>query len=328
MACDEVKADVRSAITPAISPAFTPSISTHMSLHLSSLPPRLDSIDCPLLRQHDVVLNVLRLDLMHPHLHGNKWFKLQPNVEYALAQQMPTILSFGGAYSNHLYALAAAGKQFGLRTIGMVRGELVQPLNPVLGFAQQQGMELVAVSRTEYRRKSEPEFIEQLRQRFGAFHLVPEGGGNELGVTGCTQIVRLLEWQSTERPRYIGLACGTGTTLAGVVIGLHATRSQPLPTVLGVGVVNAPGYLRQEVARRLPLACAPTWSMLEDYHGGGYGKTSPALQAFLTEFSRYSTIPLEPVYTGKLLQGLFDQIRQGLIPAGAEVLALHSGGIY
>lgn len=299
-----------------------------MTLQLSFLPPRLDPVDSPFLRQHDVILNVLRLDLVHPLLHGNKWFKLKYNVQYALDRQFPAILSFGGAYSNHLYALAAAGKYFGLRTIGLVRGELVEPLNPVLAFARQQGMELIAVNRSQYRRKTEPEFIAALHRQYGEHYLIPEGGSNELAVTGCAEIADLIQWQSGRTSRFVALACGTGTTLAGIVRGLDNSPRRIVPAVLGIGVVKAPGYLASAVQQWLPVRSGVRWSILEDYHGGGYAKQPDALRGFIREFAQISSVPLEPVYTGKLLQGLFDQIRRGLIAPGSEVIALHTGGIY
>ena len=302
-----------------------------MIAELPLLAPRIDPVVCALLQQHDVLLNVLRLDLIHPQIQGNKWFKLKPNLNAALTERHTTILSFGGAYSNHLYALAAAGRHFGLRTIGIVRGELVLPLNPVLAFCQQQGMELVGISRSDYRRKAEPLFLANLQQRFGAFYAVPEGGSNALAVTGCADLAQMLRWQSSARPRLVALACGTGTTLAGIVTGLSAIAPLPAVSVLGVAVLKAPGYLAQQVQALLTAggeaAIQPHWSILDHYHAGGYARTSAGLTAFLQEFARISEIPVEPVYTGKLMYGLFDLIRRGEIAPGTEVLALHTGGV-
>lgn len=290
--------------------------------------PRIDSIDCDLLREHDVLLRVLRLDLMHPTLHGNKWFKLKHTIDRIQEQGIATVLSFGGAYSNHLYALAAAGKLFGFRTIGIVRGELVEPLNPVLQFAREQGMELVPCTRSEYRRQREPGFEAALRQRFGDFYLLPEGGSNALAVTGCAELAELLQWRSAARPRVVGLACGTGATLAGLISGLSRAPREPVPTVLGTAVLRAPGYLAGAVRDLLEHDGVCPWSVLEQYHCGGYAKSTPALRAFLADFPRYSAVPLEPVYSGKLLFSLFDQIATGAIARGSEVLALHCGGIH
>ena len=301
--------------------------SSIMSVPIPLLTPHLDRVDCEFLRERDIAFDVLRLDCMHPQLHGNKWFKLKYNVQFIQENSIKTVLSFGGAWSNHLYALAAAGRHFGFRTIGIVRGEIVEPLNPVLRFARERGMELVAVSRSDYRLREEPEFIESLQEKFGEFMLLPEGGSNALAVRGCADIAEHLDWQGATRPGYLGLACGTGTTLAGVVSGLTAHSQQPMPSVLGVAVLNAPGYLEREVRRWLPGGAATRWTILEQYHAGGYAKSSPELAAFLQEFAAYSAIPLEPVYTGKLIYGLFDQIRTGGIPAGSHVIALHTGGI-
>jgi len=299
-----------------------------MSLPLSFAPPRLDPVDSQLLRDNDVVLNVLRLDLIHPCIHGNKWFKLKYNLLHAQERKISTLLSFGGAFSNHLYALAAAGNHLGLRTIGIVRGELVEPLNPILDFARRQGMQLVPVSREDYRRKTDDQFIAGLHQQFGEFHLIPEGGSNALAIAGCAEIAELLDWQTARAQRYVVLACGTGATLAGLLGGLHRRGLQPEPTVLGIGVINAPGYLQQEVRRWLPESCELPWSIVETYHGGGYAKTSSVLSDFLKEFATFSSIPLEPVYTGKLMLGLFDLIKQRKLAPGSEIIAIHTGGVY
>ena len=299
-----------------------------MSLPLSFPPPRLDSVDSQFLRDNDVILHVLRLDLIHPFVCGNKWFKLKYNLLHAQARNIRTVLSFGGAYSNHLYALAAAGNHLGLQTIGVVRGELVEPLNPILEFARCQGMQLVPVSRAAYRHKTEDQFIEGLHQQFGDFHLIPEGGSNALAIAGCAEIAELLDWQTARAQRYVALACGTGATLAGLVGGLHSGGYRPQPVVLGIGVINAPSLLQQEVRRWLPEACELSWSIVETYHGGGYAKVPPVLSDFLKEFAGFSAIPLEPVYTGKLMLGLFDLIKQRKIAPGSEVIAVHTGGVH
>ena len=165
-----------------------------MPVDISIRKPPIEPLHCDLLRQAGVSVNVLRLDKCHPQLAGNKWYKLKYNLlEFQQQPDLP-ILSFGGAYSNHLYALAAAGKLFGMRTIGVVRGEMPEPLNPVLAFAREQGMTLLPVSRGDYRRKQEPGFLEGLRVRFGDFHLLPEGGSNSLAIKGCEEIASLLKW--------------------------------------------------------------------------------------------------------------------------------------
>lgn len=288
----------------------------------------------PLLEQHRIKLRVLRLDQIHPTLSGNKWFKLKYNLEAIQQQGITRVLSFGGAYSNHIRALAAAGKCLDLETIGLIRGELVEPLNPILAFAQQQGMQLIGVSRSEYRRKQQPMFLQQMRSRFGEFYLLPEGGSNRLAVAGCREIADYFSWQTTSAPRFVALACGTGATMSGIVLALAESRLQPAATVLGVSVLKAQGYIAREVSRWLHSEAGSessqltNWQVLEDYHCGGYARTSSELQDFLRDFADYSSLPLEPVYTGKLFFGLFQMIRQGGIPADSEIIAIHSGGVY
>lgn len=286
---------------------------------------------CELLRRSGVALNVLRLDKCHPLLSGNKWFKLKYNlIEFQSQPELP-ILSFGGAYSNHLHALSAAGRLLGMQTIGIVRGEIPEPLNPVLAFAREQGMTLVPVSRGEYRRKQEPGFLDELRCRFGDFHLLPEGGGNALAMTGCREIASLLRWQNPDSRRLVALCCGTGVTMAGLIAGLSAEPDERMPEVLGISVLKGDGYLHKEVTAHLSAyGCEKSiaWRVDDSHHCGGYARISPALQAFLGEFTGFTDIPVEPVYTGKLFYALFDLIAQGAIPSGTEIVAIHSGGIH
>ena len=291
----------------------------------------IEPLQCALLRQSAVSVNVLRLDKCHPLLTGNKWYKLKYNLlEFQQQPDLP-IISFGGAYSNHLHALAAAGKLLGMRTIGVVRGEMPEPLNPVLAFAKEQGMSLWPISRSDYRRKQDADFLDDLRSRFGDFHLLPEGGSNSLAIKGCEEIASLLSWQNADSKRLVALCCGTGTTMAGLISGLSKLESESIPEVLGISVLKGDGYLQSEILRQLQVCgcVAPTdWRVDDAHHCGGYARSNPELLSFLSEFAEFSDLPLEPVYTGKLFYALFDLIEKGLIPAGTEVLAIHSGGIH
>ncbi|MEZ5491787.1 MAG: pyridoxal-phosphate dependent enzyme [Gammaproteobacteria bacterium] len=303
---------------------------------LESLPanPALDSIKDPLLEQHGVSLDVLRLDAIHPRINGNKWFKLKLNLQAARKSGHHTLLSFGGAYSNHLRALAAAASQFGFRSIGVVRGEAPEPLNPVLAFAREQGMILCPVSRAEYRLKEHAGFIESLHERFGEFYLIPEGGSNAEGVAGCESIVDLLSPHlqasipGTDSGRnLVALACGTGATLAGLIRGVQ--RSGLAADLLGVAVLKGAGFLTDSVTAWLDNGIRyPDWQIAQEYHFGGYARQDARLLAFITEFADRTGIPLEPVYTGKLLFALYDLVARGVIPAGSRVICLHTGGTY
>lgn len=302
-----------------------------MPVELDIKLPQIEAIRCDLLDSCDVLLNVLRLDQIHPCIHGNKWYKLKRNLELFQRQGTTRVLSFGGAWSNHLYALSAAGRYFALETIGLVRGEICQPLNPVLAFAEKQGMKLFPISRSQYRHKHEERFIAQLRSRFGEFQLLPEGGSNLLAVQGCEEIADAIHWQAMERPRVVALCCGTGATMAGVISGINAQQQENPPQVLGFSVLKAQGYLQAEVQRWLSTnQCLPrvSWQVEENYHCGGYARSNARLKAFLAGFAGFSQLPLEGVYTGKLMLGIFDMIEQGKIPPGSEILAIHTGGIY
>ena len=302
-----------------------------MPVDISISKPPIEPLHCALLRQSDVSVNVLRLDQCHPLLSGNKWYKLKYNLlEFQEQPDLP-IVSFGGAYSNHLYALAAAGKLLGMRTIGVVRGEMPEPLNPVLEFTQEQGMSLWPISRSDYRRKQDADFLDDLRSRFGDFHLLPEGGSNSLAIQGCEEIASLLSWQKDDAKRLVVLCCGTGTTMAGLISGMSKVESESATKVLGISVLKGEGYLQSEISEQLQTsgcATAIDWRVDDAHHCGGYARSNPALQSFLSEFAEFSDLPLEPVYTGKLFYALFDLIEKGVISAGTEVLAIHSGGIH
>ncbi len=287
--------------------------------------PVLDAIDDPILRERKITLRMLRLDRIHPLVSGNKWYKLKHNLLAARAESHNTVLSFGGAYSNHIVALAAASKLSGLRSIGVIRGEAPKVLNPALQFAEQQGMTLHFISRSDYRYKAEPEFIETLARRFGDFYLIPEGGSNLLGIKGCAEIASHLHWQRVNTPHIVLMACGTAATLTGV---LSAASSDC--ELIGVSVLKGPDSLSPQVNSWLhTLGCIPAarWSINTQFHHGGYGKTNPALDEFMDCFEARTGIALEHVYTGKMMWGLYQMIESGEIAPGSELIALHTGGL-
>ncbi len=273
---------------------------------------------------------MLRLDLLHPQISGNKWFKLRLNLQAARERGYDTVLSFGGAYSNHLHALAAAGKMQGFKTIGVVRGEPVVPINATLTFAREHGMELYHVTRADYRNKSDPAFLASLQERFGEFFLIPEGGANIAGVQGCADIAGLLHWSapaaatSSRSERVVALACGTGTTLAGLLLGRKEDYR-----ILGVSALKG-DFLENDVRKALQncgVADPGNWRITEEWHGGGFARFSPELLDFIQDFRRRTGIPLEPVYTGKLLLGLYRMMERGEFPRGTEIIAIHTGGL-
>ena len=212
------------------------------------------------------------------------------------------LLKFGGAYSNHLVAVAAIGRRLGIETIGVVRGELNEPLNTRLSFAVSCGMHLYAVSRADYRHKASEQTLSRLRATYGDFYCIPEGGSNTLGVRGCEEISDFLTWESSAKKRLVALACGTGSTMAGLIRGLTQRRALNIE-VVGISVINAPGVMERAVFCWLHEdgeSCRIVRRTIDDCHFGGYAKTSPELSEFVAQYSGLHDIPLEPVYSGKL----------------------------
>ncbi len=260
-------------------------------------------------------LYLKRDDLLHPLVSGNKWRKLKFNLLAAREQGHNTLLTFGGAYSNHLYATAAAGRVFEFSTIGIVRGDELAnaPLNPTLAFCRSCGMELHFVSRADYRRKDDPTFMGHLTDRCGPCYALPEGGTNELAIRGTAEIMPEIVTQLGRAPDYVCCAVGTG----GTVLGLAQT-TPPETAVLGFLSLKAPDFQLPEPAN-CPIETA--------YHFGGYARTTPELLDFIRSFERRTNVPIEQVYTGKMLFGIYDLARQGYFPDGATVVAVHTGGL-
>lgn len=259
---------------------------------------------------------VKREDLNHPLVSGNKWWKLKYNLLEARRQGKQTLLTFGGAFSNHLYATAAAAHELGFHSIGVVRGEPAHQLSPTLAFAKQQGMTLHFVSREDYRTKHEAGLIKHLHDQFGDFYLVAEGGTNEFAIQGVEEFARSL---TETRFDFLTCAIGTGGTLAGLINGL------PDKHILGFAALKG-NFLEGEV-RKWTTAASTSWSIVNDYHVGGYAKYTLELLAFIQQVEREHSLPLEHVYTAKMFYGLFDLVGKGFFPRGSTVLALHTGGL-
>jgi 1-aminocyclopropane-1-carboxylate deaminase len=260
---------------------------------------------------------VQRDDLLHPTVSGNKFRKLRYNLETARQQGHHTLLSFGGAYSNHLAALAAAAQIMGFQSIGLVRGEEHSPLNPVLQFCKEQGMVLHYISRSEYREKEQTDWL----ARFGKVCVLPEGGSNALAVRGVAELPP--EWPPQldgSAPDYVLAAVGTGATLAGLIEG-----SAPETRVIGIPVLRD-----ASLPERIQSLLSPdhhNWQLNWNYHFGGYARKPEPLLQFVQEFIRAYAIPIEPVYTGKLFFATTELLQQGYFPHGARVVVLHSGGV-
>jgi 1-aminocyclopropane-1-carboxylate deaminase len=248
---------------------------------------------------------MLRLDLLHPEVSGNKWFKLKYNLEAAGNR---TILTFGGAYSNHIAATAAACKLAGLPAVGIIRGEKPATLSHTLQQAIADGMQLEFISREAYRQKDTTNW----NVRYPDAYIVPEGGNNEAGARGCRDILSLADTSSFT---HILCAVGTGTTLAGLI-----SSALPHQQVQGYVVLKGAEYLKEQVAQ---LTQGTNWQLVHDYHGGGYAKTTPELISFINNFYRETQIPLDVVYTGKLVRGF----SQSHFPPGSKILLIHTGGL-
>lgn len=257
-----------------------------------------------------------REDLLFPQLSGNKFRKLKYNLAEARRQGFQRLITFGGAYSNHIHATAAAGRRYGFKTVGLIRGDELagKPLNPTLEDARQAGMQLVFLSRADYARRGQPDFQETCLAGYGPAYLLPEGGTNELAIQGCAEILG----PGDAGYDWICCAVGTGGTLAGLVRG-----AAPGQRVLGYPALKADG-LRTELSRFIQ---GDSWELSGHSHGGGYGKVPAGLIAFINGFRAQTGIPLDAVYTGKMLYALLDDVRTGAIPSGSSVLAIHTGGL-
>jgi 1-aminocyclopropane-1-carboxylate deaminase len=296
----------------------------------------LQQLSDPILQQHDIDLRVLRLDLADPALGGNKWFKLRENLRQARLNGHDSLLSFGGAWSNHLYALAEVGHRYGLRTIAILRGEIPPVLNPTLSFARERGMQLVPTTRSDYRRRHESAFIEQLQAQYGPAWLIPEGGCNLQGMRGCQALAELLVHRLGDGVnQHIALACGTATTMAGLLAGLwqccQSGELADMPVVRGYAVLKGADFLLRDLSHGLAQLGAgiseSAYSMNLHSHCGGYARANAGLLEFIDWFETTHQIPVEPVYTGKLMAGLYQDIRQGIFRAGSRITVLHSGGL-
>ncbi|MFD0740877.1 1-aminocyclopropane-1-carboxylate deaminase/D-cysteine desulfhydrase [Phytohabitans flavus] len=265
-----------------------------------------------------VRLHLKRDDLIHPEIPGNKWRKLKYNLAAAREQGHRTLLTFGGAYSNHIRAVAAAGRYFGFATIGVIRGEERLPLNPTLAYATECGMRLVYLDRTAYRTKADPQVIAGLRRSFGDFYLVPEGGSNALAVRGCAELPAEIPFAFD----HICCPIGTGGTLAGIALGLtdgqHAT---------GFSALKGGDFLANEV-RRLQAEygqVTANWSVETGHHFGGYARRTAELDDFIKDFEERHAIALEWVYVAKMLYGVFALVRAGHFKPGSVIVAVVTG---
>jgi len=275
------------------------------------------------LERAGVRILVKREDLNHPYVSGNKWWKLKYNLEAAIIARHHKILTFGGAFSNHIHATAAAAKEMNLKAIGIIRGEETLPLNPTLRFAVENGMELSYVNRAAYRKKNTREFFDEIHEQFGDFYLIPEGGSNLLAVKGCAEFATK-ELMPIDFDHLL-LPVGTGGTLAGLICGLEGRKN-----IFGVPVLKGGGFLEKDVEMMVRDFSGTTfgnWSLLTEYHHGGYAKVTNELLAFMQEIKNAHNLPLDHVYTGKLFYAVIKEVEAGSFARGSTLLVLHTGGL-
>jgi 1-aminocyclopropane-1-carboxylate deaminase len=291
-----------------------------VDLLLPSPPTPLQELHDQLFEKAAVRLFVKRDDLIHPEVSGNKWRKLKYVLQDVLVLKKDKVLTFGGAYSNHLYALAAAGKELGLKTIGVVRGEKPAQESATLQFCRQKGMELHFVSREEYRLRDSAEYLSSLESRFGSPYIIPEGGTTTLALPGVAELVPEVEAQLPTSPVYYGVAAGTGGTAAGL---LSAGAN-----VVAFSALKGGDFLKADIMDLIrETAKTGTLDLQTGYHFGGYAKYNAELLDFIVDFKTRFGIQLEQVYTGKMFYGLFDMIAKGHFPEGSTIVAVHTGGL-
>lgn len=280
-------------------------------------PSILTKIDDPRLSQYPIELWMTRDDLLHPIISGNKWRKLKYILDHALSLGKDTIVSMGGAYSNHLHALAYVGKVLGLKTIGLVRGEQPEALTPTLLDMKNWGMELRFVSRSDYRILRQYKGWHDLPGLKPGQYWLPEGGALGLALNGVAELVAeiIIPYDT------LCVSCGTGTTLAGVIDAVPEQVS-----VLGFAALKNAGFLNSDVEAKLSQP-RNNWQINLDYHFGGFAKTSAELSAFIEDFELKTTIPLEPVYTGKMMYAVYDLIKKHYFKPGQRIVAVHTGGL-
>ena len=265
----------------------------------------------------NVELYLKREDAIHDFVSGNKYRKLKYNIIEAQNLGYKTLLTFGGAYSNHIAAVASAGQIFGLKTIGVIRGEeLINKIdsNATLSYARECGMQFKFVSREAYRNKTSTDFVKSLKEEFEDFYSIPEGGTNTLAIKGCEEILT----NEDARFDYICCAAGTGGTISGLI-----NTSKPNQKILGFPALKG-DFLQEDISK---FVTKTNWELILEYHFGGYAKINSELVSFINRFKLENNIALDPIYTGKMLYGIFDLIEKGKFPKGSKILAIHTGGL-
>jgi len=285
---------------------------------MTGTPSPLERLIHPNLEGKSLEVWVKRDDLIHPHIMGNKWRKLKYNIEQAKKEGKTGLLTFGGAYSNHIAATAACANENSMKSIGVIRGDELNPeSNPTLRFAARQGMEFKFVSREEFRvLKKEPDIF---NQEFQDYYILPEGGTNHLAIAGCEEVVEEINTEFD----YLLTALGTGGTMAGLLKGMKGNGEL-------IGVSSLKGAFVHEEFRSLLEAnniSYTNYQLLDNYHFGGYGKVTDELIDFINDFKSKTGIQLEPIYTGKMVFAFLDLVKKGIFKKNSKIILLHTGGL-
>lgn len=283
---------------------------------------RIQEVHFSEIASKNISLFVKREDELHPFISGNKYRKLKYNLQEATNKNFKTLLTFGGAYSNHIAAVAAAGDLFKFKTIGIIRGnELGENIsevlksNPTLKFASAQGMQFDFVDRTSYRLKTSDIFIDNLKDKFGDFYLIPEGGTNEFAIKGCEEILN----EDDAKFDVICCSVGTGGTISGII-----KSTKKYQEVIGFPALKG-DFLESEISKNIHLNSK--WKLNTEYHFGGYAKISKELITFINKFKKETDIPLDPIYTGKMLFGIVDLIKKEYFKKNTKIVVIHTGGL-
>ena len=278
----------------------------------------IQQINSPFLKKRNIYLGVKRDDLLHPLISGNKWRKLKYNLAHMRKLNKTELLTFGGAFSNHIHACAAATKEFNIKTHAIIHGPELDDNNPTIQFAKQCGMQLHVVNRMEYRLRQDEQYIAKLQARFPNAFILPEGGTNEYALLGCKELVDSL-------PAHDYLICptGSGGTLAGLIEGSKLSTQ-----VIGIAVLKQAEYLVNDIKKLSNKAKNQNnWQLLTEHHDGGYGKFSSELWAFCQNMEHTYNLPLEPIYSGKMMYALWQLIEQDYFAPGSKIIAVHTGGL-
>ncbi|MAW20978.1 MAG: 1-aminocyclopropane-1-carboxylate deaminase [Flavobacteriales bacterium] len=275
---------------------------------------KTQEISMSILKDKGVKLFIKRIDQSHEYISGNKLYKLKYNLLEAKRQAQSTLLTFGGAYSNHIAATACSAKESGFKSIGVIRGEECFPLNHTLNFAKEQGMEIYYLNRDRYRLKNTDEFICELKQKFGDFYLIPEGGSNSLGIRGASEII-----DSNDVQDFICCSVGTGATISGIIRSADGRQK-----VIGFPAIKGFTQLESDISC---WSNRSNWELINNYVCGGYARINKALLDIIYTFYETYNIPLDAVYTGKMMLGILDLVFKDYFPRGSSILAIHTGGV-